>query len=164
MPDTINGLPAHILLVHAVIVLIPLAALMLIVSAVWPMMRSKLGVLTPLVALVALISVPITTGAGEWLRDHLPAGAAESPLVRKHTELGDTLLPWAIGVFVIAAAVWWIFRRGLPPKWVTIGLAVVAIAVSSGAVFQLYRIGDSGSKAVWTGNFSQTSTSHGDGG
>lgn len=42
MPTTLNGLPAHILFVHAV-VLIPLAALLLVVSAVWPTARRKVG-------------------------------------------------------------------------------------------------------------------------
>lgn len=36
------------LLVHAVVVLIPLAALIVIVGSVWPAARRKLGVLTPL--------------------------------------------------------------------------------------------------------------------
>jgi hypothetical protein len=33
---TVNGLPAHILLVHAIVVLLPLAALLLVLTAVWP--------------------------------------------------------------------------------------------------------------------------------
>lgn len=168
MPVEINGLPAHVLLVHVVIVLLPLAALMLVLSAVWPAARARLGVLTPLVALVALVFVPITTHAGEWLRNHLQGNEGQlNPLIARHAQLGHTLLPWAIGVFVLAAAVWGLGRRfelvwrrtggahrgerpALPP-WVTAVLAVLAIAVSAGALIQLYRIGDSGAKAVWLG-------------
>jgi hypothetical protein len=106
--DKINGLPAHVLLIHVVIVLVPLAALMLVAGAVWPAARARLGFLTPAVALVALAFVPITTHAGTWLRDHLGFTTAA---VRKHTQLGATLLPWAIGVFVMAAAVWLLDRR-----------------------------------------------------
>jgi hypothetical protein len=190
MPTEINGLPAHVLLVHVVIVLLPLAAAMLVVSAVWPLMRRKLGVLTPAVALVALIFVPITVSAGRWLRDHLNGGLAQTPLVQKHTHLGTSLLPWAVGIFVVSAAVWWVGRQyGLEwkqsprstdsnatgagsavatrertrtslPTWVTAVVAVVSIAVAVGGSYQLYRIGDSGAKAVWTGNFSQTSTAN----
>ncbi len=119
--------------------------------------------------------------------------------MQKHIQLGDTLLPWALGIFVVSVAVWWLDRRyGLVwrqepaadddcrrrsrprvgrhrgrrpgparatalPTWVTAVVAVVAVAVSVGGVYQLYRIGDSGAKAVWTGNFSQTATSHGGG-
>ena len=112
MPVKINGLPAHVLLIHVVIVLIPLAGVMVIASAVWPAARARLGVLTPVVALVALITVPITTHAGEWLQDHLQGGEGQAnPLIRRHADLGDQLLPWAIGLFVVAAAVWLLGRR-----------------------------------------------------
>jgi hypothetical protein len=97
----INGLPAHALLVHIVAVLIPVASVLLVVVALWPAARRHLSVHTAVVAGVALVSVPITTGAGDWLEHHV----APSPLVRAHTHLGDTMLPWAIGLFVLAAAV-----------------------------------------------------------
>lgn len=161
MPVKINGLPAHILLIHIVIVLLPLAALMLVASALWPAARAKLGFLTPLVALVALVFVPITTNAGKWLRDHLPGNQGRlDPLIRRHAQLGGTLLPWAIAIFAVAALVWLIglryglsWRRGAAalPVWVTAIVAVAAIGVSVGGVVQLYRIGDSGAQAEWHG-------------
>jgi heme A synthase len=164
VPVKINGLPAHVLLIHLVVVLLPMAAAMLVASAVWPAARAKLGFLTPGVALVALVLVPVTTNAGEWLEDHLP-GARTNPQVRRHAELGDQLLPWAIGIFLMAAVVWLLGRRfdlswrrsstagtarGLP-VWATVVVAVLAVAVSVGGVVQLYRIGDSGARAVWAG-------------
>jgi hypothetical protein len=108
VPTQINGLPAHVLLIHVVIAAIPIAALMLVASATWPAARARLGFLTPVVALVALVMVPITTNAGEWLRDHLGFTNAR---VRRHAELGDQLLPWAIGLFVLAVAVYLVGRR-----------------------------------------------------
>src|SRR6478752_1601961 len=108
MPTVINGLPAHVLLIHAVVVLVPLAALMLVASAVWPAARARLGVLTPIVALIALVLVPVTTHAGEYLQRHL---GFTNPLIRRHVQLGHMLLPWAIGLFVVAAAVWVLGRR-----------------------------------------------------
>ncbi|KQC35391.1 hypothetical protein UK82_26695 [Frankia sp. ACN1ag] len=168
-PTQINGLPAHALLVHVVVVLVPLAALLVVLSAVWPAARRRLGVLTPSVALVALVSVPLTTHAGEWLEARVPS----DPLVRRHTELGDGLLPWAIGLFVLAAAVWWWGRRAevggstdggsggggthaaARPSGlvVVIALAVLSVVVAVGSVVQIYRIGDSGAKAVWHDSF-----------
>jgi hypothetical protein len=185
VPVKINGLPAHILLIHVVIVLLPLGALMLVASAVWPAARAKLGFLTPAVTLVALVFVPITTNAGHWLQDHLQGGQGrQDQLILRHASLGGHLLPWAIGIFVLAAAVWLLSRRvdlswrttrapeptaadgsatttsaarpsGRPlPVWVTAIVAVLAIAVATGGIIELYRIGDSGSKAVWTGRTS----------
>lgn len=39
--STINGLPAHVLLVHAVVVLVPLTAIMLVLAAFWPSARRR---------------------------------------------------------------------------------------------------------------------------
>ena len=63
MPGEFQGLPLHVLLVHGVIVLIPLAALLTVLSAVWPAARRRLGIITPLVALAALIAVPVADSA-----------------------------------------------------------------------------------------------------
>ncbi len=174
---TIGGLPAHILLVHAVVVLVPLTALLIVLVTVWPAARARLTLSTAIVAVVALISVPLTTDAGEWLERRVP----RTDLVRTHTELGDTMLPWAIGLAVVALAVlareWHAARTrradsvqvggslgaaraGSPPQpWggraVSIGLAVVAVVVAVGSVITVYEIGDSGARASWQGKFSQ---------
>ncbi|MGW2648900.1 DUF2231 domain-containing protein [Streptomyces sp. NPDC001393] len=168
----INGLPAHVLFVHVVVVLIPLTALALVTAALWPRVARRLGVLLPVLAFLALASVPVTTHAGEWLERHV----ADDALVRRHTELGDGLLPWALGLFVLAAVVWWAGRRsaeqrgqGSGTRWaalpVRIVVGVLSLAVAAGAVVDVYRIGDSGAKAAWHDAYSKTATgsqSHGD--
>ncbi|MFF7357041.1 DUF2231 domain-containing protein [Streptomyces filipinensis] len=159
----INGLPAHVLFVHVVVVLIPLTALALVTAALWPRAARRLGALLPVLALAALASVPLTTHAGEWLERHVDDDA----LVRRHTELGDGLLPWALGLFVLAAVVWWAGRRtpaepgrngGM--RWsalpVRIVVGVLSLAVAVGAVVDVYRIGDSGAKAAWHDAYSKT--------
>src|SRR4051794_41922726 len=84
---------------------------MLVASAVWPAAGAKLGFLTPAVALVALVLVPITTNAGHWFQSQLPNHFGDTAQVRHHAALGGELLPWAIGIFVLAAAVWVLGRR-----------------------------------------------------
>lgn len=152
----IAGLPAHPLLVHAVVVLIPLAALMVVVGSVWPAARRRLGILTPIVALVALVFVPLAKEAGEALERQVP----ESAVLERHTELGDQLLPWAIGLFVVAAGQWLWFRlrerrgerRSAPgrSRVLTLVIAVVAIVVSVGTTVSVVQVGDSGARAVWS--------------
>ncbi|WP_406069050.1 hypothetical protein OG372_14435 [Streptomyces sp. NBC_01020] len=165
-PTVINGLPAHVLLVHFVVVLVPLTALALVVASVWPAWIRKLGLALPILALVTLISVPITTHAGEWLEKHTDS----DPLVRKHADLGDGLLPWAIGLFAVAVAVWWFGRRatiqssdtedsrrsGAVALSVPVRVAAIALSVivAAGSVVQVYRIGDSGAKAAWHDGYS----------
>lgn len=179
---TVGGLPAHILLVHAVVVLVPLSALLIVLVTVWPAARARLTLATALVAVVTLVSVPLTTDAGEWLERRVE----RTELVRAHVQLGDYVLPWAIGLAVVALAVlareWAATRsrradavavgggpgtarsdvaanpRGdgrLGGRAVTIALAVVAVIVAVGSVVTVYVVGDSGSRAVWTGRFSQ---------
>ncbi|MFF7129803.1 DUF2231 domain-containing protein [Streptomyces sp. NPDC008240] len=168
--NLVNGLPAHVLLVHVVVVLIPLTALALVTAALWPRAARRLGPLLPLLALLALISVPLTTHAGEWLERHVDDDA----LVRRHTELGDGLLPWALGLFVLAAAVWWAGRHAPAEpgqsggrRWsalpVRIVVGVLSLAVAAGAVVDVYRIGDSGAKAAWHDAYSKTATGSKDG-
>lgn len=181
---TVGGLPAHILLVHAVVVLVPLSALLIVLVTTWPAARARLTTATAVLTVVMLVSVPLTTDAGEWLERRV----GRTELVRTHTQLGDTLLPWAIALTVIALAVlareWVAARAGqraepmtvgggpgtthrrarldrseAQARWggraVSVGLAVVAVIVAVGAVVTDYRIGDSGARAAWTGQFSQ---------
>lgn len=150
----INGLPAHVLIVHLVVVLVPLAALLAVISVVWPAARRRLGFLTPLAAVAAAASVPLALEAGEWLEEHVP----ESPLVESHSGYGDKVLPWVVA-FVIVVVVAWLIR--LPRlKDTPIGkiagtvaaqvvVAVLVIGLSAGAVFAVYKAGDSGAKAAW---------------
>lgn len=175
--STINGLPAHALLAHAVVVLIPLSAILVVLVAVWPAARDRLSLFTAILAAVALVSVPITTGAGEWLEHHV----ARTDLVRAHTRLGDTMLPWAIGLFLVAAllAARQIVAtrraaRTLPEgpgaalaparparsfpqvhgRVVSAALVVLALVAAVGSTVTVYRIGESGARAAWTGHFS----------
>lgn len=176
----VNGLPAHVLLVHAVVVLVPLAALLAVVAAVWPAARRRLGFLTPLVALLALAGVPLATEAGEWLEEHVP----ESPLVEQHTQYGDRVLGWALGLFVVTVVVWLVGRatdrvRDVPPAlvataaprdagtawvsapWARAVVAVATLVVATGATLAVYRAGDSGARAAWQDQVTSTSTSPG---
>ncbi|MFF7793840.1 DUF2231 domain-containing protein [Streptomyces sp. NPDC007991] len=165
----VNGLPAHVLFVHFVIVLVPLSALALVVCAAWPASARRLGLLLPILTLVTLASVPVATHAGEWLEQHVDS----DPLVRKHAELGDGLLPWALGLFVVSAVVWWTARRSAPTPDGTAGaswspsillrsaVVVLSLAVGVGAVVDVYRIGDSGAKAAWHDNYSKPATQNG---
>ncbi|WP_405985716.1 DUF2231 domain-containing protein [Streptomyces sp. NBC_00872] len=163
--DLINGIPAHVLLVHAVVVLTPLTALALILCAALPSVMRRFGPALPALALVSLISVPLTTDSGEWLERHVDS----NELVRKHTELGDGLTPWVIALFLAATAVWWFYRRaahrtlgtressnGVVATPVRIAAAVLSLVIGVGAVVQVYRIGDSGAKAAWHDSYSAT--------
>src|SRR5690349_22991242 len=129
---TVNGLPAHILLVHAIVVLLPLAALLLVLTAVWPAARRRLAGPNAILSVLVVALVPVTTSAGEWLEQRV----ADTALLRDHTELGDTAIWVAIPVALLALVIWWRQREAtaqrrayLAPLSVTITRSVAALAI-----------------------------------
>lgn len=142
----IDGLPLHVLVVHLAVVLLPTAALAVLLVAVWPAARTRLGPLPLALALGALAVVPVTTSAGNWLRDRV----GESTPVRRHAELGEGLLPWVMALAVVAAAVWLASDR-LDTGLVRVVAALVALVVAAGTVVTVYRVGESGARSVWEG-------------
>lgn len=158
--STVNGLPAHILLVHAVVVLLPLTAVLLVLTAAWAPARARLAGPNALLAWFVVALVPVTTEAGEWLERRV----SPSDLVRDHAELGDTALWVALPVAVLAAVVWWrsldaggavaTLTRGrtfLAPHSarVTTVVTVLAVLAAGAAAYDIYLIGDSGAQASW---------------
>jgi uncharacterized membrane protein len=151
MPVFVFGLPLHVLVVHAVVVLVPLAVLGTVVVALWPAARRRYGWLVVGVTAAATVCVPIASGSGEDLRDRL----VPSDLIREHAHLGDQLLVFVAALFVVSTALVWFTRHdersttGRAPKPLVIALAVLTVlsAVASGV--QVVRIGDSGARAAW---------------
>jgi hypothetical protein len=97
LPETVRGLPLHALVVHAVVVLVPLAALGAIGCVIWPAVRRHFGALIVLGALVATALVPVATGSGRNFERQL--GAEE--LVRDHSRWAGRMLP-AMAVLLIS--------------------------------------------------------------
>ncbi|MEV5837647.1 DUF2231 domain-containing protein [Nocardia sp. NPDC052112] len=147
--STFNGLPAHILLVHFIVVLAPLTAVLVTACAVWPAVRRRLVWLSLVLATVVVILTPITTDAGEWLEKRV----GRNPDLNTHAHLGDTFIYFAIGLLIVAALVAVVHvrearSRALPRLLVGM-VAVLTIAASVAATVQVYRIGESGSRSVW---------------
>jgi ABC-type Na+ efflux pump permease subunit len=147
---TVSGLPAHALLVHFIVILAPLTAVLAITSAVWPAARKRLVWLILGLAVTTVVLTPLTTGAGEWLEDQV----GRSPTLHEHTELGDTMIYFAIAMLIVAALLALIHvreHRGKPlnsaMSW---ALAAIIIVFSVATSVQVYRIGDSGARATWS--------------
>jgi hypothetical protein len=160
MPESVFGLPVHPLVVHATVVLVPLAALALLASVLVPAARHRLGIVTPVLALTAVVLVPLATSSGEDLEHRLP----RSELIERHAELADGMLPWALALAVTAVAAYLLDRRRRPrhdgpgstgPRgWATsraVALAVTVLAVVSavGLTQQVARVGHTGATATW---------------
>ncbi|HUE34084.1 MAG TPA: DUF2231 domain-containing protein [Mycobacterium sp.] len=148
--STFNGLPAHILFNHFVVVLAPLAAILAILCALWPAARRRLIWLVLLLAVATLVLTPITASAGAWLGDRV---GTTSPVLTTHEQLGETLIyivAALVAAITLLAAVHVRETRGRTVKFAmrsVVGILVIAAAVSTLA--QTYRIGDSGARAAW---------------
>ena len=97
---TVDEIPAHPLVVHAVVVLLPLAALGTLLVVVRPVWRRQLGVWVLLLALAGVAAVPVAEQTGEQLQHALGGGG---PLVKIHEERSETLLLPALIYLVLLA-------------------------------------------------------------
>ncbi|SCG43884.1 DUF2231 domain-containing protein [Micromonospora inositola] len=153
----VNGLPGHVLVIHAVVVLVPLLALLSVAYGVLPRWRSRFGwavavlaVLTPIVTFVAKESgeelEKVLTGQG-----YPPEGLQK---IREHSEYGDTLLWFTLGL-AVAALLLLLVTSGLErvrrlPSWLGWALTAVVAVLAVFALVYVYRTGDSGAKMVWS--------------
>ena len=176
MFDLINGLPVHPLVVHAVVVLLPLACLGTIAIAVRPAWRARYGVAVVVCAAAATALIPVATSSGEALESRVGSPG-------EHAELGDQLIWFAIPLLVLSAALVWMDRRhrssvaessdpsGEPTtvptpdagsadaprgRALTV-VAALALVAALAASVQVYRVGDSGARAAWGDRVSSSS-------
>src|SRR5277367_394310 len=98
---TITGIPAHALLVHAIVVLAPLTALLEILCALWPAARRRLVWLVLALGIVTMVLTPLTISAGAWL---YAQSSQHTAILETHGERGQWMLYFAIGLLVVAIA------------------------------------------------------------
>lgn len=147
---TITGIPAHALLVHAIVVLAPLTALLEILCALWPAARRRLVWLVAAFAAVTLVLTPLTTETGQWLYNQQPN---PSPILQEHAARGAWMLYFSIGLLVVALALvvlhWLASRSDKPRTAGAVIVAVLALVVGVSSIVCVVRIGDAGAEAVW---------------
>ena len=151
--STFNGLPAHILLNHFVVVLAPLTAVLAILCALWPAARRRLIWLLVALAVTTAALTPVTADAGGWLAARVHAEPAFAPVLDAHEQLGATLVyivAALLATVALLAAVHVRQRRGTPVSLVAQSVVAVLVVVAATATaVQTYRIGDSGARAAW---------------
>jgi hypothetical protein len=149
---TITGIPAHALLVHAIVVLAPMVALLEILCAVWPAARRRLVWLVLALAAVNLVLTPLTTDAGEWL---LNQRSQVSAVLQTHADRGEWMIYFSAGLLAVALALvaldWLTGRSDKPRAAAAVFVAVLALAVGVSSIITVVRIGDSGAHSVWGG-------------
>jgi asparagine N-glycosylation enzyme membrane subunit Stt3 len=149
---TIAGLPAHVLLVHGIVVLAPLTAALEILCAIWPAARRRLVWLVLAFAAVNLVLTPLTTDAGEWL---LNQRSQVSAVLQTHADRGEWMIYFSVALLVVAVALavlHWLEGRSDKRRTVaTVVVAILALVVGVSSIITVVRIGDSGAHSVWGG-------------
>ena len=140
--DTIAGLPVHPLVIHFVVVLVPLAALGLIVAVLNKAFRTRFGL--AFVVLLA-VSVPlafVARASGVSLSERVG-------ITERHQSLGEIFPLW-VSVLAVAAVVWYLIARrdGLNTMRKIAGAVVIALSV--GVTALTFLVGHSGSEATWS--------------
>jgi hypothetical protein len=157
--DEILGLPAHPLLVHGAVVLVPLAAAGVALIAFWPAARFRLGYAVLAIAAAGAMTAVLAQRSGGALEERVD----ETELIEEHTELGETGTTAGVAVLVAAVAVVGtdlVLRRRASPaadgstraaasRIPSIVVGAVALVLATGGAAQIARIGHSGAKAVW---------------
>jgi uncharacterized membrane protein len=150
----LNGVPLHPLVVHAVVVLGPLAALTGLAYALVPRWRWLLR--WPLLVLAVLTAVTafLATASGEDLLESRPG---LEQLVEEHEERGELLRNVALGFVPVAVLAAWALggpsalasgRGARETRW-QVPVAALLVAGSVALLVLLFLAGESGARAVW---------------
>lgn len=141
LPETLNGLPVHPLIVHAAVVLLPLCGVLGLAMVVIPRFSYRFG---PLIAVLAWAGV----GAAFLAKESGEQFARIERVPALHSESGDLLPYFAVAQAVALTLLWIADRRGGRGLFgILISLLTVVVVLATG--YWTYRTGDSGAAAVW---------------
>lgn len=158
--NEVFGLPAHPLIVHAPVVLLPLALVGVLVMIVRPSWRTSLLWPTIIIGCIGAVGAILASQSGEWLVARVP----ESQTVHDHQQLGEMARNLSIlfaGMLCLWGLRWLVVERGffsstplpklLSPKWAA--TAIVALTALFGVLTTVWVVqaGHSGAKAAWKG-------------
>ena len=160
--STIQGIPAHPLLIHIPVIGIPVCALMILLYVIRPAWREGLRVPTALVVAFTAIATVFAAGSGEKLESMMSPEARASSLVHAHTELGDQtkaiVIVFGIVTILYLAIDWYRIHRAanggsrISSSTLATGLTALGIlAIVLGGVSTVWdvRTGHAGAKATW---------------
>lgn len=142
IPEYINGLPLHPLVVHAAVVLVPLSGVLAILMVLVPRFSARYGPLIVVLAWLGVAAGLLAKESGEVLQERVQTAPA------LHVESGDLFPVFAIAQAGLILLLWLADRRrGRGIFGVLIALLTLVVVVVT--AYWTYRTGDSGAQAVW---------------
>lgn len=158
--NEVFGLPAHPLIVHAPVVLLPLALVGVILCLVKPSWRPALIIPTAVIGIIGALGAILASQSGEWLQARVP----ESNLVEHHQQLGEmarnlsilfagSLFVWALREMVETRD-WFkdtFIAKLVRPKWIGLAATIAVVVFGGLTTAWVVQAGHSGAKAAWKG-------------
>jgi len=145
--SVIGGIPVHPLVVHAAVVFVPIAAIGLLVMAVWPTFGARFGWIVWGLALVATGASFVAKESGEGLEELVGEPGFD------HATWGDRM-PLVAGVLFVAALALWLVQRSSAGKGLVVVAGLVAAVVAVVNLYWIVQVGHSGAESVWKGEVS----------
>lgn len=144
MLDSFLGLPAHPLIVHAPVVLIPLTGLGLLALLLRPAWRTRYAGLLLLGLVAAALGAVAAAVSGNAF-----AGRVGVPVT--HQSYGTALAAVSVALAVAGGSWLWLVRgeRQVPPRVAALGWTAGAVALA--AIVLVGLTGHSGATAAWGG-------------
>ena len=156
--EKIFGLPAHPLLVHGPVVLVPLVALAAALLALRPRWRHRYGPALAIAAGVVVIMTLLAASSGEALQEALQRTGA-TVAVRRHADLADMTKLIVIGMFFSVLGL--VVSDRLSGRSVgaaasnrsivlpTVFAALTVLTAIAGTIWMI-RTGHAGAEIVWS--------------
>ncbi|MEV0809144.1 hypothetical protein [Micromonospora sp. NPDC050200] len=152
----INGLPGHILVIHAAVVLVPLLALLASAYGLVPRWRPRLDWAVAILAVVTPVIAWMATESGEAFQEFLEGKHYPPELlakIKEHSEYGETTFRLTVGIAVAALVLLALtsgrVRTPRLPSWVNWLLTAIIVVLAVFVLIYIYLTGDSGAASVW---------------
>lgn len=154
--DTFNGLPLHVLVVHAAVIVTPVAAVAAL-AMVRPSWRARLRWPVALGVTAAWLLVWLARESGEALqrsiKDQLAVNEAAVAALDLHISLADKLNMVLFALAAVAVLFAWLLPK-LPHAAGTVGAVVIAVLAVL-VIGLTAQTGEQGARTAWNPDGSQ---------
>lgn len=139
--DEFGGLPAHPLIIHGVIVLLPLIAIFLLVGLFWKNLLKKLHLSIIGILALSVVGVIAAKSSGYSL-------SSVVGLPKSHAQWGNYLVLLAIVLFssFVLFSYFSFYKRS---KFASLSLGVLMALLAVSTIGMTYVVGHSGAESVW---------------
>jgi hypothetical protein len=149
------GLPAHALMVHAAVVLVPLAVGIFVVTGWKEAWRARYALSAAVIAVGGAAFAFLAKQSGDPLKHSIRRAAEQAGVTAnfgEHPEQGDTAFVFAALFALATIAVWAINRyreKYHVPDWAPSASYAIALIPALLALLTMIQAGHSGAQLVW---------------